>query len=545
MHLTHVAMKDRMSMQNDEGQDSSPTQTQLLTRFFSSSRKWDREEKLLDEIVRAIPGLINAQGAAVLLLDKTQTAFRVPAAQLGDPDRSERFMMVLSPADHDMAGEVCRTGQPMISHDYRRTLFARAYPEMVPRDWIADRMDVPLHLQGRNIGTLCAINKTRGRFSQQDVELLTALAAVGALGMETLRLRKTMISADQRMEAFDLARDNVVNNVSHALKTPLAVLTASLTLLEKHLLILPDRQWQTVFHRAQRNLTRLLRIEYDLEDILRHNSDETLIAVPPSEEEDQFFRQVNIEFLVHELKEPVNVIESAAHILLERQEPAAPLPPAKQRVLQRIMRNAQKSREMLGALLEVGRAQTAVFQCVVFHPHRVLNEMVLEIVEAHAPDLIDSPEPAQNPQMRLNALAPKGLRLDATPAAAEVEVEHDEVKFRQIVGNLVKNALHYRRHSVLIHLSCQRDGITVAVRDDGPGIAALHHEAIFQRYKQISPSASVARSGHGLGLAMARILARAMGGDITLESELGQGAVFRLVLPVRFSSRHFAGKRLQ
>ena len=88
---------------------------------------------------------------------------------------------------------------------------------------------------------------------------------------------------------------------------------------------------------------------------------------------------------------------------------------------------------------------------------------------------------------------------------------------------------------VLIHLACRHDFFTLAVRDDGPGIADTHHELIFQRYKQVHSDARVARSGHGLGLAAARILARTMGGDIYLESQLGQGALFRLELPIDFS----------
>jgi signal transduction histidine kinase len=106
------------------------------------------------------------------------------------------------------------------------------------------------------------------------------------------------------------------------------------------------------------------------------------------------------------------------------------------------------------------------------------------------------------------------------------------LKFQQIVANLFKNAITYRRRLVLIQLACKHDAVTLAVRDDGSGIAPEHHEKIFERYKQVNPWPGVARHGHGLGLAVARILARAMGGDITLESQLGHGALFRLTLPL-------------
>lgn len=249
---------------------------------------------------------------------------------------------------------------------------------------------------------------------------------------------------------------------------------------------------------------------------------------------DSFFRQVNIEFLVHELKDPVSVIETGARMLLDKQDPATPLTPVQARTIRRMLRNAEKTREMLNALLEVGRAQTACFNCRSFLPRDVLRHALVEMVEAGVPELSEEMNKHQGVTEKIALLASKGIRLDVTPAAETVMMMHDEIKFRQIVGNLLKNALHYRRHRLLIHLACQRDHISVAVRDDGPGIAPIHQEAIFQRYRQVAPDASVARSGHGLGLAVARILARAMGGDIGIESELGQGAVFNLHLPTHY-----------
>jgi len=109
----------------------------------------------------------------------------------------------------------------------------------------------------------------------------------------------------------------------------------------------------------------------------------------------------------------------------------------------------------------------------------------------------------------------------------------DETKFRQIAGNLIKNALHHRRQRVDVHMELLDDRLAVAVVDDGRGIEPGHHELIFKRYTQVKECSLVERKGHGLGLAGALIMARSLGGDIEVISRKGEGATFRLTLPLR------------
>lgn len=251
--------------------------------------------------------------------------------------------------------------------------------------------------------------------------------------------------------------------------------------------------------------------------------------------DDNFFRQVNIEFLVHELKAPVSIIESGALMLLERQAAGNPLTPFQQRTLERMLRNANKTRNMLAELLEVGRAQTACFQCSAFSPMAVLRQTLVAVVEAGDPALFDHVKDPSDLKERISILTSHGIRLDASPEVEGMTMDQDQVKFSQIAGNLMQNGFQHRRRHLLIHAARSQETFILAVRDDGPGIAPAHHEAIFQRYKQILPHEGIARSGHGLGLAVARILARSMGGDILVDSELGQGALFRLNLPDRFT----------
>ena len=252
-----------------------------------------------------------------------------------------------------------------------------------------------------------------------------------------------------------------------------------------------------------------------------------------SSEEECFLGQLNVEFLIHELKDPLSVIETNARLLIEQQLSKPGGNDRQIKSLQRILRSSQKARAMLWDLLEVGRAEARCFDCCAFRPEAVLKQTLVEVVETHAPELFEKMAAVSGLDGQLSYLAGQGIRMDIQPAAAEIMITQDETKFRQIALNLFKNALSYRRRMVLILLACRHDFFTLSVRDDGPGIEESHQELIFQRYKQVHSDARVARNGHGLGLAAARILARTMGGDIHVESQLGQGALFRLELPVR------------
>lgn len=251
-----------------------------------------------------------------------------------------------------------------------------------------------------------------------------------------------------------------------------------------------------------------------------------------AEDVPSFFRQVNIEFLVHELKDPVSIIETGARLLLEKQSPSHPLSSVQKRTVARILRGAGKTRQMLNELLEVGRAEINCFNKRHFDPVTTLYQALLEVVEKEDPDLFEEIQQISELKDCTDILSRRGIRIDIAPSAEGMAIDQDQTKFSQIVGNLIKNGFYYRRRILLIHLSYYRDQLSIAIRDDGPGISPNHHEEIFERYKQVMASAEVARSGHGLGLAVARILARSMGGDITIDSELGQGALFNFVLPV-------------
>jgi signal transduction histidine kinase len=133
-------------------------------------------------------------------------------------------------------------------------------------------------------------------------------------------------------------------------------------------------------------------------------------------------------------------------------------------------------------------------------------------------------------------LAAKGARVSI--AGRLPDLHSDRVAVEQILSNLVENAIKYGRSdgTAEIRIEGQRNGgeVTFAVSDNGRGVAPGDHDRIFDLFRR---SGAQDQPGEGLGLAHARALAYRLGGTVTIDSALGEGSTFRLILPVTYSDR--------
>ena len=133
----------------------------------------------------------------------------------------------------------------------------------------------------------------------------------------------------------------------------------------------------------------------------------------------------------------------------------------------------------------------------------------------------------------LPTIRARSLRYRFVPASAELTAFADREKVQQIVLNLLSNAIKYTSDGGEIELSISEteEAAQIHVRDSGRGIPAARFEHIFAPFVRIDTGYARPTEGTGLGLAIGRDLARAMGGDITVASVLGEGSTFRLHLP--------------
>ena len=129
----------------------------------------------------------------------------------------------------------------------------------------------------------------------------------------------------------------------------------------------------------------------------------------------------------------------------------------------------------------------------------------------------------------------KSLTLSLSLGDSKASLETDAQRVQQILKNLLSNAFKFtERGGVSLTVTVNEAGYSFAVRDTGIGIAKNHHSAIFEAFQQADGTTNRRFGGTGLGLSISRDLARMLGGELRVESELGQGSCFTLTLPKVF-----------
>jgi PAS domain S-box-containing protein len=214
----------------------------------------------------------------------------------------------------------------------------------------------------------------------------------------------------------------------------------------------------------------------------------------------------------HELRTPLNAI--GGYVDLLELGIRGPVTDAQREDLDRIRRN---QRHLLGLINNVLNFAKIEAGHVEYH----LTDTPLHDILAGMYSLVA-------PQVRA-----RGLEYEYRECRSSVIVRADTEKVQQVLLNLLSNAIKFTEPGGHVRLECTWDETTANVRvvDTGLGIPSTKLDAIFEPFVQVDQAFTREGQGTGLGLSISRDLARAMGGDITVESVLGEGAVFTLSLP--------------
>src|SRR5690606_28066964 len=153
--------------------------------------------------------------------------------------------------------------------------------------------------------------------------------------------------------------------------------------------------------------------------------------------------------------------------------------------------------------------------------------------ERRKEELVDASRLVRDVESIVRPLADeRGLAFDVQTPARPVELVTDAGKLKHILLNLLSNAVKFTpRGGIGLELRREGDRVIFSVRDTGQGIAPEHRERIFEPFVQVEDVLTRETGGTGLGLAVARRLARFLGGDVSVESEPGAGSTFTVWLP--------------
>jgi signal transduction histidine kinase len=214
----------------------------------------------------------------------------------------------------------------------------------------------------------------------------------------------------------------------------------------------------------------------------------------------------------HELRTPLNAI--AGYVELMSMEVADPVTPTQRNYLARIQNNERHLASMIEDVLSFAKAEA--------------GRISLTLKTVRVRDVLGSLQPLIDPELKRKALT---FRCDA--ADPSLLVHADAEKLRQILVNLLVNATKFTPAGGQIDVGAARAGdmIRLWVSDTGIGISSDQLERVFEPFYQVEQGTTRTHAGIGLGLAIARDLARSMGGDLRLESQPGRGTSGWLELP--------------
>ena len=224
--------------------------------------------------------------------------------------------------------------------------------------------------------------------------------------------------------------------------------------------------------------------------------------------------QAKSEFLTnmsHEIRTPMIAILGAAELLRED----SLVDGDREQHLDSIRSEGRQLLTMLGDILDLSSIES--------------GRLLVEKRECSPRELIDEVVVEQLPAARA-----KGLELSASFGESIPErLRTDPGRLRQILAHLVSNAVKFTdQGGVGIEVERRGAELLMHVVDSGPGIEPELHELIFEKFRQGNDRVSYQHGGTGLGLALSRALAELMGGRLALESTLGRGSRFTLVLPL-------------
>jgi PAS domain S-box-containing protein len=252
----------------------------------------------------------------------------------------------------------------------------------------------------------------------------------------------------------------------------------------------------------------LLGISEDITELKL--AQEALVRAKEEAEHSNKFKDQFLSTMSHELRTPLNAVVGFSDLLIE--EHYGPLNERQRRYVHHIRTGGKHLLRLINDILDLSKIEAGRLQLAI--ENVAVDLWFAEVVETMGP------------------LADKKSQALQQHASPDLYVRADATRFKQILMNLVGNAIKFTPAEGTIGLVARRlgDTVRIEVRDSGPGIAPDQQERIFEAFYRLG-QADNGIEGTGLGLAITRSLVELHGGQMGLESQLGSGSCFYFTLP--------------
>ncbi len=560
-----------------------PLLAEILGEIFLALAAQTNPEDVLDEILRQVRRVVTHCATNIMLLED-DNRLRTVRSQGYKPFGSEKWLTNLKQqvADFPLDARIIKSRQPLVIADTHQNPEWVVMPETA---WIRSSVSVPICVPDRVLGLLRLDSDTPGAFSAQDVQYLQHLANAAAIVLTNARLydqaqrelaeriktekelryvaAKNQAILDAIPDAmFYLSRtgdllDYKISSYNELLEIPTEVINGShlSTLLPPNLVDL------TLQYIAQTLDTGKIQLfEYELGE---HHFEVRLVKSGPNEvlaivrnithrkqteaelqeakEAAEAANRAKSTFLAnmgHELHTPLHHIIGYSEMLQEeafdlRQESFLP-------DLRKIEAAGKHLLTLVDSILDLAKIEA--------------GKMELQLETFRVPALIDEVVTAVGPLLEEN-----GNILEVYCPDNLGAMWSDRAKVRQVLLNLLSNAAKFTEQGMITltigrlkaesekmkqvkkefhpsSLSPLRDPsqewLIFSVADTGMGIAPEQQPHLFRAFTQVDPSTTRRHGGSGLGLVISQRFCQMMGGNITVESELGRGSTFTVYLPV-------------
>jgi two-component system phosphate regulon sensor histidine kinase PhoR len=469
-------------------------------------------DEVLTAVVDASVRLTGAEEGSLLLIDESNGDLYMRASKNFDDEFARTFRLEVQDS---LAGHVIETGQPVLLDE--RT------PQKIKTSYLVHSLIyVPLQVRNRTIGVLGVDNRKAGNALTRDhVSIMSAMADYAAIAIENARLFNSTEAERRKLEtivarvengvivvnpenrllimnrtardAFGVNGDWAGRPIAQVIEDPrvLSMLKVSGKISKREEVELDDGR---VFN-AQRTPIEGIGQAIVMQDITHLKELDRIKS--------EFVTTVS-----HDLRSPLTAILG----YIELVERSGELNDQQGEFIRRVQLSVGQITDLVSNLLDLGRIEAGLDVAKENTPLSVLARYALESMRTKAEDK----------QVRISSRLPENLPM----------VLGAPIRLRQMIGNLLDNAIKYTPPGGRVEIEAKSEGeqIILTVDDSGPGIPTADQPYLFDKFFRAS-NTSEDLPGTGLGLSIVKSIVDSHDGRIWVDSNLGEGTTFTVVLP--------------